>query len=500
LTIELYENLGFIKNPFSTFSAEEEKDFINETFVSPLYLKSLTEEICSGHSRFILGSRGVGKTSLIYNLKQHCDKKNIFSVTVDDYEGIVLNKSKIGLLRLIIEVLIRDYTIALAKNPAFIKGLSADKKEKLAFIIKILYKPLTKIEYEEHYNRVTSFKRKNLLKQLYNKLFNKPINILISGGIEIISDTIRSSLGLPDPNVGKFYKSYLPELDIERPLQDREDKKLLSNDKALKNILDDLCKIITDSGFKKPVIFFDKIDEYPILSSNISQISSFVEDLLKDTTILLHQNYAFVFSLWDAVKPELTSKGVRFDKIKPLDVTWTEAQLKEILEKRLKYFSEGKVNCKALIANEQKFNEIISMASNSPRYMFRLLSVIYDQQNNIDHTSSNLSELAISNGMIEFSKTFDFYAAFPGKRGTKDDVMTSVNRLLKIGKLQISTKDFVSSFKVSSQTAKNYIQIQQNYGLVVKNSTSIDGNANFYDVKYPVIKHLIENGIFEIAA
>ena len=101
--------------------------------------------------------------------------------------------------------------------------------------------------------------------------------------------------------------------------------------------------------------------------------------------------------------------------------------------------------------------------------------------------------------MLHFSKTFDFYAVFPGKRGTKDDVLTSVNRLLKIGKSKVTTKDFIAQYKVSTPTAINYIKIQQDYGLIVR-TEALDGNAPIYEINNPVIKHLINNGVTDIAA
>lgn len=87
--------------------------------------------------------------------------------------------------------------------------------------------------------------------------------------------------------------------------------------------------------------------------------------------------------------------------------------------------------------------------------MFRLLSVIYDEQNNSNSESDNLDFEVINNGFLNYAKSFDFYAVFPGKRGTKDDVLTSVNRLLKIGKSEITTKDFVNIYNFPTMFTDN---------------------------------------------
>lgn len=496
--MEFYQDLGFRENPFSTFSAEEELGFIEGIFLKPLYLNTLKSDIRKGHSRFILGARGVGKTSLIYQLKSHCDESNIFSAIIDDFEGIKNTKNKSDMLVMMLEVIVRDFSIYLSKNPQAIKNLDFQDKEKLAFITDYFFRTISKSEFEKHYNRVTSYKSKNFFKNIYNRVFNKPINIAVSGSVEIVSDLIRTSFGLPDPNAGKFYKNYLPELEVENP-KPKIDSKIKADDKALKLIFEDLCHVINKAGFGKPVIFFDKIDEYPTLSGNITLISGFIEELLKDTTLLLNSNYSLVFSLWDAIKGNLNSKGVRFDKIKPVNVSWSDEQLSQMLEKRLSYFSDvDAINSERILPVSSDRQSIISLASGSPRYLFRLLSVIYDQQNNTNPSVNAFEGTVVQGGMLIYCQSFEFYAVFPGKRGTKDDVMSSVNRLLRVGKIEVLTKDFAAAYKVSAQTATNYVKMQQEYGLIEKTENP-DGKAYLYKIKNPIIQFLINNGIKEIA-
>lgn len=494
---QLFESLGFNKNPFSTFSAEEEADFLKDVFVEPLYFNSIKSEIKDGHTRFILGTRGIGKTALILRLKADCDKDKVFSVIIDDFDGVSIKKNKSQFIKTIIETITRDFCLLMGKNPNLVKKLSKVEKEKFAFIIKGFFKSLSQTEFEKYYDKATNYKTKNLFRNFYNNILNRPINFLISGGIEVVSDGVRKSLGLPEPNSNNFYKNYLPEIKIEEIEKDKGFSKLIEDSKALKGVLDDISSIIKKTGLGKPVIFFDKIDEYPILGSNIVNISDFLNDLLIDTSLLLNQNYALVFSVWDAIKPELSSRGVRFDKIKPLDITWSEEQLKTILNKRFSYFSENRTTHKSIIENEDDYNSIINLSSRSPRYLFRLFSVIYDEQFHIDPSAIFFGRQAIQNGQKIFSETFDFYAVFPGKRGTKEDIITNVNRLLRIGKQQIKTKDFVDIFKVHSNTGNSYIKILQDYGLI-SNTGLTDGMAKIFKIENPVILKLISHNIPEI--
>jgi hypothetical protein len=495
--MELYKNLGLNGNPFSTFSAEEEKGFLNKIYINPLFYQTLKSDISNGHSRFILGSRGIGKTALLLQLRENLKNNNVFTIIIDEFDDIPIKNNDIEITRLIIEKLVTYFCVEISKCPARLSNLNKHQKEKLSFIVKEFFQTLSKSQYENLYNKTTNYKTWNFLKNIWNSLFNKPINFLISGGIEIVAETVRKSMGLPSPDGAQFYKNYIPELTLEEIEREKNPEKFLSNSKALKSILNDLSEIIKAAGFSTTVVFFDKIDEYAKLNSNISSVAEFLDSFLKDTTILMNKEYSLVFSLWDVLKPELTNSGVRFDKIKPIDITWQPENLKEILDARIKFFSNNKKNISDIIKSDEKLNEIIALSNNSPRYLFRQLSYIYDQQAEIDNNATEISDEAIEKGQLIYSKSFEYYAIYPTKRGSKEDILTNINRLLKIGKLVIMTKDFVDIYKVSTPTAISYIRIVQDYNLV-KELTETENGAKMYEINDPVIKHLIKSGIGEI--
>ncbi|HAN18337.1 MAG: hypothetical protein A2X13_04440 [Bacteroidetes bacterium GWC2_33_15] len=495
--MELYQQLGFSNNPFSTFSAEEEKSFLNDIYINPLFYETLKSDLLSGHSRFILGARGIGKTALILQLRNALDKDGAFTIIIDEFDGVSLKNNQVELTRLIIERVITNFCIKIAKDPKGLKKLDKYQKEKLSFIIKEFFQTLSKSQYEKLYNKTDNIRTRNTLKNIWNNFFNKPINFLISGGIEIVAETARKSMGLPSIDGKEFYKNYVPELTIEQIEREKKPEKFLSNIKPLKEILNDLTEIIHAAGFKTSIVFFDKIDEYTKLNGGISAVSDFLSAFLKDTTILMNKSYSLVFSLWDVLKPELTNNGVRFDKIKPIDITWQTDNLREILNKRIRFFSGGKKVINDIILSDNKLNEIITLSNNSPRYLFRQLSYIYDQQAEINKVSKVLTDEAIDKGQLVFSKSFEYYAIYPTKRGAKEDILTNINRLLKIGKTTIMTKDFVDAYKVSTPTAISYIKIVQEYNLV-RELTETDGGAKMYDVLDPVLRHLIKYGITEI--
>jgi predicted AAA+ superfamily ATPase len=134
--MELYATLGFTDNPFSTFSAEEEKPFLNEIYINPLFYETLKSDLIKGHSRFILGARGIGKTALLLQLRKALETENVFTIIIDEFDGVPVKNNEIELARLIIENLITNYCVQISKSPRALKKLNKHQKEKLSFIIR----------------------------------------------------------------------------------------------------------------------------------------------------------------------------------------------------------------------------------------------------------------------------------------------------------------------------------------------------------------------------
>lgn len=498
--MELYKNLGFENNPFSTFSAEEEKSFLQDIYIKPRFFDTLKSDLIEGHSRFILGARGIGKTALILQLKNAVEEKKTFSLIIDEFDGIPLKNNETHLLYLIIQKIINQICLeVIGKNKSLLKKLNSSQKEKLSFIIKEFFKTTSKSQYEKIYNSTDHYKRRNVLRNIWNRILNRPINFLISGGIEIVADTVRKSMGLPITDGKDFYKNYLPELSLEQIQKESNADKFLSNYGALKTILEDLSELIKALGYNTTVVFFDKIDEYTKLGGNVSAVAGFLAGILQDTTVLMHKHYSLVFSLWDVLKQDLNNAGVRFDKIKPVDITWQSDDLKNILEKRIAFFSKNRRSTSNIFEDQTRLDAIISLSNNSPRYLFRQLSYIYDNQSELNPNVTVLSNKALYNGQEAYCLAFDYYTLNPTKRGSKEDILKNVNRLLKIGKHEIRTNDFADVYKVSVPTAISYIKIVQDYNLVKElPETQGQGGAKIYKVQDPVINHLIKIGVTEL--
>lgn len=488
---ELYQSLGFKTNLFSKFSAEEELEYLDKVYVTPKYFNSLYTNLKDASSRFIIGSRGSGKTALILQLKNALDNNNVFTFLLDNFESIPTKSNEKHFLYEIIQGIISDFSLNLSKNPSLLKKLDKYDKEKLSFFIQEFFKTLSKREYLSRNNTIKRFKTKNVLIDFYNNILNKPINYFVSGGIELVSDMISKSLKLPNLSNQDFYKNYIPEIKKFAPGKKLSIEEFDYN--SLKGILIDVCKIIKKTGYVNVVILLDKIDENRNLKGSINDICTFIEEVLKDTNLLMQTDFSLVFSIWDEVRNVLASKGVRFDKFRPIDVTWTNEEISEIINRRIKYFSDTPKKLEDYLVDVSEKNRIIELANSSPRDLFHLLSTIYDEQSLIDSNLKYFSRAAINNGKLKFCKDYEYYALFPSNRNSKEDVFRNINRLLKTGRTVLRANDLAAALKVSAGTANSYIKIMSDYNFI-----KMTEEQYVYKIIDPKINHLIENNTVEI--
>jgi hypothetical protein len=158
MTNVLNDKLGFSKNPFSKFSAEEEVEFHNEIFYEPTFYQTLLDDLKSGTSRFILGQRGHGKSSIIHKLKNDLEQSQVLTVIIDRFDDISLVDNKIELLNLILQEFVTKYVLFLNKNQCYLKKLDEEDKDALCLLIKLFFQPLTKTEYETRFDNIKKIK------------------------------------------------------------------------------------------------------------------------------------------------------------------------------------------------------------------------------------------------------------------------------------------------------------------------------------------------------
>lgn len=487
---DLYKEMGFTDNPFSRFSAEEELEYLKNIYVKPRYYNTIYRDIRDGASRFIIGERGIGKSALMFNLKKDFGDK-IFTIIIDEYGGIKVKDNQKEILLCTMEKMVTQLGVSLIKNKEVIRSFEKSDKEKLTFFINTFFKTLSKDEFEKLYDTTTKFKLKSKFAWVFNSFLLKPTNIFLSGVSEWFGSTVSRALGLP-PVTENFYKTYIPELIIKKV--DKKEDILRLESFRIKELFYILVELIIKCNYENIVIFYDKIDEYQSLGINITNIAEFIKSIATDTNILQTPKCSFVLVIWSKVKDSLNSMGVRFDKFKPIDITWTDNELKKIIDKRLLHFSNNQLRLESILPNPTYITQLIQLAYKSPRHLIILLSRIYDEQEIIDSNVKQFSVDAIEKGMIVYAKSFDFPSLYPGEKGKKAYIVNVINRMLKVGKMEFKSSDLVSVFKVSTQSANNDIKIMREYGLIqeVDNEGS---QGKRYCITEPRIKYLTNIGI-----
>lgn len=493
----LDSHLGFNKNPFSKKSSEQELDFLEEIFFEPNYYVTLKDVLSCGDTRFIIGQRGHGKSSIINKLFDDLEKSNLLTVKIDRFDSIPISKNETALIELIITSLITKTAIYLDKNPKQIKKLDKMNKEKLALFIRLFFESLSKVEYEKIYNTVDKVRIKNRLIKFFNTLGIGVANTAASAFVTITSTSIRQSLGLPDIESSEMYKDYfkkLPEVNIDKINL----IELNYSKKQLKQILDDTLQIINKIGFKSTVVLIDKIDEYQKLNQDITKITNFTSEILSDTELLLNNKFAIGFSLWSELKSEL-SGIVRFDKFGTIDVRWRSSDLEPLINKRIKYFSSNEIiTLEKLIPYKNDRIELIKVSNKSPRDLISALAEIYKVQANIEISVDHFQSESITYGLINFCQYYDYDSITPSKKGKNKEVKAMINRILKVRLNRFSVKQLTITFNQNTPQSLGQIKIMQQYKLIREDEILGINNESYYEVIDPKVVYLVRRGITEI--
>lgn len=481
--MELFLSMGFEKNPFSKFSAEDERTYLKDIYETPRFYQTLLDELVEGNSRYLLGERGVGKSALMFYLMEDLKNRDIYSVLIDEYDGTPVRNNGYDLLLLVEKNIVTQLGVELLCEKSKIKKLTKDDREKLAFLINVFFKNISKSKVKELYEEISGEKKKNIFKRLCNYFLIKPINTILSGASNVAGVTVSKALGLPIIDENVVYLQFVSELVENDGI--KEYSKM--NYRDIKEILRETAVLIGKLGYKKLVVFFDKLDEYTKLKSQIDSIVEFIEPITTDTSLIYSPEFGFEFLLWNKLKEKMKERQVRFDKARPIDIDWSKEELKKILSRRLSFFSEHKVKVEDIFMDSSKIDTVIELANGSPRQLTMLLAKIYEEQSKIDGNVKKFSDEAVKQGMNNFCQNFEYELFYP-----KLTIKDVVNRILKVGKTEFTIRDLASATKKSIPTATNWVGTMKNVGFVDEIEGDISGKAKVYRVIEPKIRYMLE--------
>jgi hypothetical protein len=232
-------------------------------------------------------------------------------------------------------------------------------------------------------------------------------------------------------------------------------------------ILAKLVEFVQAFGYSGICILVDKVDETPTTANSADATAKLVYPLLSHIQLLEVPGFSWIFFLWSNVKTLFESKyRVRLDKIAHANITWNSDSLRELIESRLKFFSEGRLSFSDLFSNDVDvngaFSRLTDISINSPRELIKLMDTVVrehdarggDAPQLIDQTSLDIGQDKYA---IETIGSW-----FTNKQ---------LQQVLRLGKTSFVNKDVQSAFKIGNQGARVKIKNWEDAGLVRQSGT-----------------------------
>ena len=270
------------------------------------------------------------------------------------------------------------------------KKLNPTHKQQLDLYLEMFYDPITAKHCVESAEAIASKRRWNKVKTYVNKhipLLNRVFGIAVGVGL----DVIKSVAGLENIDSTAYGREYFQEMQLETYRQVPREDIVGWNTSRLKDMLNNLCDMTMEMGYKLVVFLFDKIDEISGINGQIEKVTMFMTEFLSDTSLLYTNNISIVVSLWSEVKNALNKQGIRFDKFKEVDIRWRNEELVALLNKRLAYFSNNKDNphtFESLVPNANDRTTVLELVDKSPRALLNLLGTILDAERDVEYVST----------------------------------------------------------------------------------------------------------------
>jgi hypothetical protein len=293
------------------------------------------------------------------------------------------------------------------------------------------------------------------------------------------------NVGFMESAVNFILKNY--ELEpIDLPDFKQEEKRL---SETYKYQLETLLNFVKKLGFKSIYVLIDRPDETEQTGNNPEATYRLIQPLIKDLKLLGLKGYGFKFFLWDQIEPYYR-EDARPDRIAQYKLNWTRNGLKNVLSRRLKAFSTGRIRSIQELINSTPGIDIDDalciMSNGSPRNMIRMCERILAIQAERSPESLFIEFSSVDQGITSFSEML--FKELYGENFLKD--------IQKVGR-ELFTTNYIANdiFKISGQGARNKITAWTQAGLVKQVGTITVPPAkkpvNFYCVIDPIAVRLI---------
>ncbi|HEX3043085.1 MAG TPA: hypothetical protein VHP56_13440 [Solirubrobacterales bacterium] len=428
---------GFREDPFEHVDAEQEPQ-LDEYFVPPPYFANVMGDARYPRSHLILAPRGGGKTAQRRMIEAESERAgNFLCVSYDAFDqpsGFGSDDADLAYhLNQICRRVLVGVLVQLDLDPELSKSVSEHQRQLLKFQIDRFLGSLTEVEMRKAVGSLKNFG--DMSREFVAKY---------AGPLKAFASVLMSKIGIDN---------------IQVPAQMLEEAK---RDEALGYHFENLLEIAKAIGFQSTYILVDRVDEMPI-TDTAGKTFAFIWPVLADLHTLEAPGVAFKLFLWDEIAAAIDESNFRRDRIEIERLKWSQAELSDMLAKRLETYSEGavtSVNQMVQVGSGFDVHALISyFAHGSPRDMYRLARGIVAEQTRTSDDADRINAEAVWAGIRRFSEV----------RASELMSQAYIDELRRIGAPTFTNAHIASNvFRIHENNARRKIQLWEGTGLVKK--------------------------------
>jgi hypothetical protein len=460
---EYYRRLGLQNYPFTTFTTEHESTHAKELFVPMTEYGPIQEAFRSGQNMIILGERGVGKTAILEEFHRTVPPEQV-NCTVNSFCEIPIQSNRNDFHKLILKHLLLAFVRHLHSHPIISMRLRKPDRILLSYLIYFYSDQLTLESMKEAISRIQIPWWKRLLASIFNRA-RLPLNYAGTVLENALKRYIAQTFGAAPFVEEALIREYFPEIRMAPQTE-------FTKDIDTFHLVGILSEAIRKSTGSKPIAVFDKLDEDPRLENDAGIISGFLLPLLSDNNLLSCSSLQTILFVWKTPYRYIESK-VRSQKYFCPTIRWNNDTLKQVLNRRVAVFSNGKLSDYRVLFSDpdgSEVEELFSLANGVPRDLWHLINKVFEEQYRSNSRSKTLTNRAIGTAKTRFVTEFNYYEYYPRKANARRDSMdiySYYSHLRKVGSEDFSKSRFNESAGTGSSTT-NYLIGMERIGLIEK--------------------------------
>lgn len=471
---KLVQQLNLVGNPFQYYTAETEPN-ISKYAIKPPYMESITHRALNSTSFVLFGDRGAGKSATRITVFEELWKRKgeeaetklkvPLAVNFTDYHTVIAAvEGKKNVEQAFIEqvafltveqILAWLASLSIEDRNDYIDGMTQDEMALSIDMLRLFY--FNRPEIERRLNSEQALKVLNQAWKTRSALWasqkwNELVSLAAKTGEAIVNFRTGKDTGIAKP--------------IEDVLKSKEIGPATISRVTLQKIVE-FARIFSFSGV---VMLIDKVDETAFTQNSAEKTSALIYPILSHVQLLEVDGFSWMFFLWSKVKHYLEAgdKQVRLDKIAHTTISWDIAYFEQMLNERIKYFSNDAHLFHDLFTADdfhKSRNEIIETAMRSPRELIRLLDTIVTEHDILyaeEDCETLLDDKSIEVGLDRYVKD-TVNTIFDEK------MLTQVYRLKGV---KFTNKDVQGIFRIKSNSARNKIRTWEEVGIAKQTGTT----------------------------